>query len=247
MPVFLIIPTYNERENIEPLLVAIRSLAVPDLRVLIVDDCSPDGTGAFADSLRERFAWLTVLHREKKDGLGSAYRAGFAYVLDHGAEFVMEMDADFSHPPAMIPQLLAAAQNADLVIGSRYAQGGKIENWNLARRMISRFGNWYAQFVLRVPVNDMTAGFKCFRASALRSINALSSASLGYHFQIELTYLAVRKGLRVQELPITFTERRLGRSKFHLRIVLESMIGVWKLKRGHGTRDKGQKETQQEF
>lgn len=233
MSVFLVIPTYNERDNIEPLLAAISSLAVPAMRVLIVDDHSPDGTGAFADSLQERFSWLSVLHREKKDGLGSAYRAGFAYALDHGAEFVMEMDADFSHPPEMVPQLLAAAQNADLVIGSRYARGGKIQNWNYPRRMISRFGNWYARFVLRVPVHDMTAGFKCFRASALRSINALSSASLGYHFQIELTYLAVRKGLRVQELPITFTERRVGRSKFHFRIVWESMVGVWKLRRFH--------------
>lgn len=234
MSVFLVIPTYNERDNIEPLLAAISSLAVPALRVLIVDDHSPDGTGAFADSLRERFLWLSVLHREKKDGLGSAYRAGFAYALDHGAEFVMEMDADFSHPPEIVPQLLAAAQNADLVIGSRYARGGRIKNWNFPRRMISRVGNWYARSVLHVPVHDMTAGFKCFRASALRSINALSSASLGYHFQIELTYLAVRKGLRVQELPITFTERRLGRSKFHFRIVWESMVGVWKLRRFHG-------------
>lgn len=231
MPVFLVIPTYNERDNLAALCSALAALSVPDLRVLIVDDNSPDGTGTLAESLRERYAWLSVLHREKKNGLGSAYRAGFAYALDHGAEFVMEMDADFSHPPSMIPQLLAAAHNADLVIGSRYAKGGKTENWNFSRRIISRFGNWYARHVLRVPIRDMTAGFKCFRASALRSINALSSASLGYHFQIELTFLAVRQGLRVIEVPITFTERQLGRSKFHLQIVWESMIGVWKLRR----------------
>lgn len=231
MSVFLIIPTYNERDNLETLLDVISRVAVPDLHVLIVDDCSPDGTGALADVLRERFSWLDVLHREKKDGLGSAYRAGFAYALERDAAFVFEMDADFSHPPAMIPVLLQKAQHADLVIGSRYVADGRIENWNRARRIISRFGNWYARSVLHVPVKDMTAGFKCFRASALRSINALSSASLGYHFQIELTYLAIRSGLRVAEVPITFTERRLGRSKFVLSIVWESMIGVWKLRR----------------
>ncbi len=241
MNVCVVIPTYNERENITPLIAAVMRTGIPDLHIVVVDDASPDGTGNVVESLRPTFPTLHVLHRNGKRGLGHAYRDGFQYALDHGAQWILQMDADGSHPSDRIPDLLRAAMaGADLVVGSRYVAGGTVENWNLPRRWISRFGNWYARTVLGVPVRDLTAGFKCFRRAVLEQTDVAASDATGYHFQIEMTYRAIQKGFRVRELPITFSERREGRSKFHLGIILESTLGVWKLKRGRGMGDGGQ-------
>lgn len=231
MNTWVVVPTYNERDNVEALLSALFRLPLVDLHVLIVDDASPDGTGTLVESLRERFPALAVLHRSGKSGLASAYGDGFRYALGHGASYVVQMDADFSHDPAVVPALLHKAQEgADLVVGSRYIHGGRIVNWNWTRRLVSRCGNWYARTVLGTTVHDLTSGMKCFRRSALEAVRLEAISSTGYNFQIEMTWKALCAGLVVRELPITFTERRLGRSKFHLGIILESMVGVWRLR-----------------
>jgi dolichol-phosphate mannosyltransferase len=217
------LPTYNERENLEPMVRALGGvLDTSQDGVLVIDDASPDGTGEIADRLAQQLQWVSVLHRERKDGIGPAYVAGFGLALSEDAELVLEMDCDFSHDPADVPRLLAAAEHADLVLGSRYVAGGGIENWGLLRRFVSRAGCLYAQVLLGVGVRDLTGGFKCFRREALETIDLDAVSARGYGFQIETTYRVLRAGLRVEEIPIRFTERRVGDSKMTGSIVAEA-------------------------
>jgi dolichol-phosphate mannosyltransferase len=222
------LPTYNERENLEPMVAALGAVLGDDGVVLVIDDNSPDGTGEIADRLAEAHDWVHVLHRPRKEGLGPAYLAGFHRALDLGADLVMEMDCDFSHNPADVPRLKAAAGDADLVIGSRYVPGGGTRNWGLVRRLISRGGSLYAQLLLGVPVRDLTGGFKCYRRAVLETIDLDAIDSKGYAFQIETTYRAIRAGFRVAEIPIVFVDRQVGGSKMSKAIVLEA---VWKVPR----------------
>jgi dolichol-phosphate mannosyltransferase len=224
-----VLPTYNEAENIGPLVrAALAALATTGMshRVLIVDDSSPDGTGEIADRLASELDPVEVLHRERKQGLGRAYLAGFGRALEGGAELVMEMDSDFSHDPRDIPRLIAAADAADLVLGSRYVPGGGISNWGLLRRLVSRGGSAYARWLLGVPVRDLTGGFKCFNRRVLEGIDLNGVHADGYGFQIELTYRAINAGFTVTEVPIVFREREVGSSKMTARIALEA---VWKV------------------
>jgi dolichol-phosphate mannosyltransferase len=227
--VWLILPTYNEAENIEGLVrAALSQLETTGLEhaILVVDDGSPDGTGRVADRLAEELAPVRVLHRERKQGLARAYRAGFGLALENGAELVLEMDADFSHDPADLPRLIAAADAADLVLGSRYVPGGGVTSWGRVRRLLSRGGSAYARILLGVPVRDLTGGFKCFHRRVLEGIDLEHIHADGYGFQIELTYKAVRAGFTVAEIPILFRERSVGKSKMTARIALEA---VWKV------------------
>ena len=226
---WLILPTYNEAVNIEPFVHAVLpelAEAAPEHRILIVDDNSPDGTGRIADTLAEQLDAVEVLHRPEKQGLGVAYLAGFEHALARGAELLLEMDADFSHSPADVPRLIAAAADADLVLGSRYVPGGGVSDWGLLRRVLSRGGSWYARMVLRIGIRDLTGGFKCFRRAVLEGIDLGSVHAEGYGFQIELTYRALRNGYRVKEIPIVFRERQAGLSKMTARIAAEA---VWKV------------------
>ena len=221
-PVWVILPTYNEADNLETVVTAVLA-AVPGVRVLVVDDSSPDGTGAIADRLAAERDDVAVLHRPRKSGLGRAYVAGFAHALGAGAASVVEMDADLSHSAADLPRLLAPlAAGADLVLGSRYVPGGGVRDWDVVRRGLSRFGCGYARRVLGVPIHDLTGGFKAFRADALEAIDYASVRSQGYAFQVELTYRALRQGLRVEEVPIVFRERQQGESKMSALIALEA-------------------------
>ena len=220
------LPTYDERENVEAIVAALLERLGPDDRVLVIDDNSPDGTGEIADAIAAREPRVSVLHRAQKEGLGPAYVAGFRHALANGAELVLEMDADFSHDPADLPRLIAAADEADVVLGSRYVRGGRIENWGPLRRFLSRFGSLYAQVLLLAPVRDLTGGFKCYRREVLEAIDLDAVSSRGYAFQIETTYRALRRGFRVVEVPITFVDRREGRSKMSRGIVLEA---IWKV------------------
>jgi len=217
------LPTYNERENLEPMVRALGSvLDTATDRLLVIDDGSPDGTGELADRLARELPWVSILHRKRKEGIGPAYVAGFRQALGEGAELVLEMDCDFSHDPADVPRLVAAAENSDLVLGSRYVEGGGTENWGLLRRFVSHAGCLYAQVLLGVGVRDLTGGFKCFRREALEAIDLDAVSARGYGFQIETTYRVLRAGLRVQEIPIRFTERRVGDSKMSGSIVAEA-------------------------
>jgi len=228
-PAWIVVPTYDEADSIEPMVTALRE---HDVHVLVVDDSSPDGTGRIADSLAAADARVSVLHRPHKAGLGQAYVAGFTHALAAGAGHVLEMDADFSHDPADVPRLLAVGRGgADLVLGSRYVPGGGVENWGRRRRILSRGACVYARGVLRLPVRDLTGGFKCFSAEALRAIDFASARSEGYAFQVELTNRALRRGLRVVEVPIVFRERREGRSKMSGRIAIEAAWRVPALRR----------------
>ena len=220
------LPTYNERENLEPMLRALEAVLERDDRVLVIDDNSPDGTGELADRLAAELGFVDVLHRPRKDGLGPAYLAGFRRALAAGAELIVEIDCDFSHDPADLPRLLAAAADADVVLGSRYVAGGGVENWGAVRRFISAGGSLYARLVLGVPVRDLTGGFKCFRRAVLEAIPLERVHSRGYAFQIELTYRARRQGFRVVEIPIRFVDRAVGGSKMSRAIVLEA---IWKV------------------
>lgn len=222
---WVVVPTYNEAENLEPFVRALVA-AAPDVHVLVVDDNSPDGTGRIADGLAGELASVEVLHRPGKEGLGRAYLAGFAHVLERGAELVLEMDADFSHDPADVARLIEAAERADVVLGSRYVEGGGVEDWGLPRRMLSRGGSLYARLVLGVGVRDLTGGFKCFRRRVLEELDLAAVIADGYGFQIELTYRAIRAGCRVEEVPIVFRERRAGSSKMNVRIAAEA---IWKV------------------
>jgi dolichol-phosphate mannosyltransferase len=223
---WLILPTYNEAENVEPIVRAARGQLRESDRILVVDDNSPDGTGEIADRLAAEIEGVEVLHRPGKQGLGRAYLAGFRRALDGGADLVLEMDADFSHDPADLPRLIAAAQDADLVLGSRYVDGGNVTDWGLLRKLVSRGGSWYARMVLGVGVRDLTGGFKCFRRSVLESLDLETVHADGYGFQIELTYRAIKAGFNVVEIPIVFRDRRVGQSKMNARIALEA---VWKV------------------
>jgi len=217
------LPTYNERENLEAML---RALGDKGVRVLVVDDNSPDGTGELADKLAEELDYVSVLHRPGKEGLGPAYLAGFHRALADGAELVLEMDCDFSHNPADVPRLVAATADADVVLGSRYVAGGGVRNWGLLRRIISEGGSWYARVLLGASVHDLTGGFKCYRRAVLESIDLDAIHSKGYAFQIETTYRALRAGFRVVEVPITFVDREAGGSKMSRAIVAEA---IWKV------------------
>jgi dolichol-phosphate mannosyltransferase len=222
-PAWIVVPTYNEAENLGPLVAALRE-AVAEARVLVVDDASPDGTGELADAIAARDGAVEVLHRPRKAGLGLAYVSGFAHALAAGAGYVVEMDADLSHDPRDVPRLLERAHaGADLVLGSRYVAGGGVQDWDLLRRTISRGGCRYARTVLGVHIRDLTGGFKVFRASTLTAIDFETVRSEGYAFQVELTYRALARGLRVEEVPITFRERTAGESKMSARIALEAM------------------------
>ncbi|MGA0121412.1 MAG: polyprenol monophosphomannose synthase [Gaiellales bacterium] len=228
------LPTYNERENLERMVAAIDAARgrcpIPG-DILVIDDGSPDGTGQIADGLATRHPWVHVLHRTAKEGLGRAYLAGFRWALEHDYAYVLEMDCDFSHDPARIPDLLAAARvDADLVIGSRYVRGGGVRDWSAVRRAISRGGCLYAKALLGLPVNDLTGGFKCFRREVLEAIDLDGVAAEGYAFQIEMTFRAALLGFRIREIPITFTDRVAGGSKMSRRIVVEASWRVPSLK-----------------
>ncbi len=218
------IPTYNERANIDEVLD--RVLAAADSDVLVVDDNSPDGTALLVAGRPEWRHRVHLVIRAEKQGLGAAYREGFSWALDHEYGRIVQMDADLSHPPERLPALLAALEDHDVAVGSRYVAGGGVRNWALSRRLISWAGNQYVRLVLGLPVRDATAGFKAFRAEALESIGAVSSHSNGYCFQIENTWQAVRQGLSVVEVPITFTDRTRGQSKMSSAIVLEAVLRV---------------------
>ena len=218
------LPTYNERENLEPMLHALGDKGV---QVLVIDDNSPDGTGELADRLAAQLDYVEVLHRERKEGLGPAYLAGFRRALDAGAELVLEMDCDFSHDPAAVPRLIAAVdEGADLALGSRYVTGGSVGNWGFLRRFVSAGGSWYARVLLGVPVRDLTGGFKCYRRRVLETIDLDAIESKGYAFQIETTYRTLRAGFRVVEIPIHFVDREEGGSKMSNSIVAEA---IWKV------------------
>ena len=225
MHALVCLPTYDERENLEPMLRALGEVLDPEDRVLVIDDNSPDGTGELADRLAAELPYVDVLHRERKDGLGPAYIAGFRHALATDARLVIEMDCDFSHDPNDLPRLIAAAADADVVLGSRYVRGGRVLDWGLLRRAISRAASIYTQ-VLLMPVKDATGGFKCFRREVLERIDLDAINARGYMFQIETTFQARRAGFRVVELPITFVDRRVGGSKMSRGIVLEA---IWKV------------------
>ena len=218
----VVLPTYDERENLEPM---VRALGEHGVRVLVVDDSSPDGTGELADRLAAELDFVEVLHRERKDGLGRAYIAGFRRALAEGAELILEIDCDFSHDPADVPRLIAAAADADLVLGSRYVPGGGVRNWGAIRRLISSGASLYTRLLL-MPVRDPTGGFKCFHRRVLEAVDLDAVTSRGYAFQIELTYRALRKGFRIVEVPIVFADREVGHSKMTRTIVAEA---VWKV------------------
>ena len=217
------LPTYDERENLERMVGALCELGVA---VLVIDDNSPDGTGELADRLAAELDHVEVLHRERKEGLGPAYLAGFRRVLDGDAELIVQIDCDFSHDPADLPRLVEAAGNADLVLGSRYVAGGSVQNWGFVRRLVSAGGSLYARILLGVGIRDLTGGFKCFRRAVLETIDHDAVSSRGYAFQIETTYRALRDGFRVVEVPIAFVDRERGGSKMSRAIVLEA---IWKV------------------
>ncbi|HEX7293524.1 MAG TPA: polyprenol monophosphomannose synthase [Solirubrobacterales bacterium] len=238
---WLVLPTFNEAENIEPFVAAVRDKLPADARILIVDDNSPDGTGRIADRLAAEHEGVEVLHRPRKEGLGPAYIAGFRRALGEGAELVLEMDSDFSHDPAYLPRLLEAARHADLVLGSRYVAGGGVSEWGALRRAISRGGSAYARLILGIDVRDVTGGFKCFRREVLEAIDLDSIEARGYAFQVEMTYRALQRGFEVAEVPIVFRDRRAGDSKMDRSIVLEAVWRVPLLRfRGKGA---GRRET----
>lgn len=231
--VWICLPTYNEAENLERMVHALgaeRTEHGLDLTVLVVDDSSPDGTGRIADRLAEELDWVQVLHRTSKDGLGRAYLAGFRVALAGGAQYVMEMDCDFSHDPKDVHRLVAAADQADLVIGSRNVHGGGVVGWPWYRELISKGGSFYARTILRLPIRDMTAGFKLFRREVLEALDLSGIEASGYMFQIELKYRTVRAGFRVHEVPVQFVDREFGESKMSSSIVLEAIWRVWKLR-----------------
>jgi dolichol-phosphate mannosyltransferase len=237
-PVWVVIPTYNEVENIEGIVHAaaaeLERVAPDGYRILIVDDNSPDGTGKVADRLAEGNPKVEVLHRATKTGLGHAYLAGFSQALRGEAEIVIEMDADFSHDPRYLGPLLDAAKGADLVLGSRYVEGGGVEDWGLLRRLISRGGCFYARTILGVPIHDLTGGFKCIHRRVLEGISLETIRAEGYVFQIEVTYRALLAGFRVTEVPIVFRDRSIGSSKMSTRIAAEAMWAVPFLRRRRG-------------
>ncbi len=231
MKSLIVMPTYNERENITSIVEEIVRYA-PEVDILIIDDNSPDGTGEVADALHERFPQVSALHRTGKLGLGTAYIAGFRYALEHGYDLAFEMDADFSHDPRYLPDFLAAAEHTDLVIGSRYVAGGGTPNWSLLRRFISGGGNIYARFMLGLPVKDATAGYRCYRTTVLGALDLGAIRSQGYAFQVEMTYQTLQHGFRVSEVPIIFVDRRVGKSKMSRKIFIEAFFYVLRARFG---------------
>ncbi len=220
------LPTYDERENLRPMIAALRRVLPESARILVIDDASPDGTGKLADTIAETDPRVSVLHRERKEGLGPAYLAGFEHALAEGAELILEIDCDFSHDPNDVPRLLAAAEDADVVLGSRYVAGGEVRDWGRGRRLISSGGSAYARIVLGTHVRDLTGGFKCYRREVLETIPLDRISSKGYAFQIETTYRAERAGFRIVEVPITFADREVGHSKMSRAIVAEA---IWRV------------------
>jgi dolichol-phosphate mannosyltransferase len=229
-PAWIVLPTYNEAGNIERFIEAVQPVLPASARILIVDDSSPDGTGEIADRLAAAEPNLSVLHRPHKEGLGPAYIAGFRQALAEGAELVVEMDSDFSHNPSYLPALLAATDQADLAIGSRYVAGGGVEDWGAMRRVISRGGSIYAQLVLGLSVKDLTAGFKCFRREVLEKIDLDAIESRGYAFQVEITYRTIQQGFDVVEVPIVFRDRQVGSSKIDRSVITEALWRVPQLR-----------------
>jgi len=230
----VIIPTYNEAENVEPITRAVLA-ADPRLEILVVDDNSPDGTGAKADALSKTEPRIHVLHRAAKEGLGRAYLAGFEWALARPYRFVFEMDADFSHDPRYLPRFLAEMDaGADVVLGSRYVEGGGTVNWGISRQVLSRGGSLYARSILGVTIHDVTGGFKCFRREALEGLDLATVKSSGYAFQIELTYRSIKRGFKIKEIPIVFEDRRVGKSKMSRKIFLEAVTMVWRLRASGG-------------
>jgi dolichol-phosphate mannosyltransferase len=227
--IVIVIPTYNEAENLGQLIPQVLAQD-PRIEILVVDDDSPDGTGKLAAGLAETEPRVHVLHREKKEGLGPAYRAGLREALDMGADFVVQMDADFSHPPATLPTLLAEIEECDVVLGSRYLNGITVVNWPIERILISYFGNAYAKFVTRLPISDTTGGFRCVRRSLLESISFERIRSDGYAFQIEMNYRFWKHGARIKEIQFFFLDRERGVSKLSLRIAVEALWVVWWLR-----------------
>ncbi|MFO0597069.1 MAG: polyprenol monophosphomannose synthase [Myxococcaceae bacterium] len=229
-PALVIIPTYNERDNLGPITAAVLA-ADPRIDILVCDDNSPDGTGQLADELAAKDKRVRVLHRQKKEGLGRAYLAAFRWALAEKYQFIIEMDADFSHDPKYLPKLIdTAANEADIAIGSRYVEGGGTVNWGIGRQIISRGGSMYVRTILGVPVRDTTAGFKCFNRRVLEALNLDEVQSSGYGFQVELNYRALKKGFTIKEIPIVFEDRRVGQSKMSRKIFLEAIQMVWKLR-----------------
>ena len=227
--VVVVVPTYNEAENIDALVTAVLAQD-PRIRVLVVDDNSPDGTGKIADDLQERTGRVDVLHRREKEGLGAAYRAGLRRALDLGADTVVQMDCDFSHPPDMLPAFLERIEKVDVVIGSRYINGITVVNWPIERILISYFGNWYVRQVTGLPISDTTGGFRCMRRSALERVGFERIRADGYAFQIELNYRFVRSGAHLEEIPFFFLDRTRGVSKLSFRIGLEALWAVWRMR-----------------
>lgn len=225
-PAWVILPTYNEAANLEPFVAAVLPVLPASARILVVDDSSPDGTGEIADRLAKEETRISVLHREHKEGLGPAYIAGFRHALEQGAQLLLEMDSDFSHDPSYLPALLAAMENADLAIGSRYVPGGGVADWGVVRRTISRGGSAYSRLVLGLDVCDLTAGFKCFRREVLEAIDLDSIESRGYAFQVEITYRTVQRGFKVVEVPIVFRDRQQGSSKIDSSVITEALWRV---------------------
>ncbi len=226
----IVIPTYNEKEILPSIVAAVRA-AVPAATVMVVDDNSPDGTGALADELASKDGQVKVLHRKGKEGLGAAYRHAFRVALDEGWQRIVQMDADFSHDPKDVPRLLAALdEGADFALGSRYIAGGGTENWGIGRKIISKGGGMYARTVLGIGVHDLTGGFKAWKAETLRGINLDAVNAKGYGFQIEMTFRALRNGFKVKEIPINFLDRRVGQSKMSGSIFAEALMIVWQLR-----------------
>ncbi|MBI4317004.1 MAG: polyprenol monophosphomannose synthase [Chloroflexi bacterium] len=232
MKVVVVMPTYNEAENLPAIVSAVLDLSVDGMNVLVVDDNSPDGTGEMAESLATRYdGRVHVLHRPEKQGLGPAYVQGFRKAIALGADYVVEMDADFSHKPDYIPQFLAAIKEYDVVVGSRYVPGGGVDaNWSVVRKFVSWWGSVYSRLVLGLQVHDATGGFKCFRASALAGLDLEKMRSQGYAFQIEINYACQKKGYRIAEIPIQFPDRTRGKSKMSAKIALEAAWRVWEIK-----------------
>ncbi len=227
--VLIIVPTYNERENIVLILPKIRT-KLPDAHILVVDDSSPDGTSQCVKELSQSMDNIFILDREKKEGLGRAYISGFKWALERDYDLIFEMDADFSHDPKYLPEFIKTAENADLVIGSRYISGVNVVNWPMHRLLISYFGNIGARIIAGIPVKDCTGGFKCFRRNVLQSLNLNRVGSSGYSFQVEMNYLVWKMGFNIVEIPIVFTDRQFGVSKMSTKIVREALVLLWKLR-----------------
>jgi dolichol-phosphate mannosyltransferase len=247
----VIIPTYNEAEVISDLIKEVFRVS-SDLDVLVVDDNSPDGTGDIVDGLAGDDERVNCLHRAKKEGIGPAYIEGFKWAIDRGYGLIVQMDADFSHDPAYIPRFFELMDKYDVVIGSRYVKGGKVDDWGIIRRLVSRCGSLYAKIILALPINDLTGGFKCFKRKMLEDIGLDDIYTQGYAFQIETTYRAFRKGARIKEFPITFSDRRIGKTKMTRDIILEAIFAVLRMRlrvnssragvKGQGARGKGKEE-----